>query len=104
MKPFTIITLVTLMILFSACGPSPEVIATQTAVASAPKPGHWEGSKPPVTFDVTSDGRIKNFEMTIPFALDKCIITIDGVPIESDGTFVISEMAPTNSGGSEEVN
>ena len=123
MKPITFITLVLLMILSSACGPSPEEIATQTAiaeiaiatqtavavstiaaetsvaatataVASAPKPGHWEGSI--VLFEVTPDGRINNLRIVPNTDLSSCGIEVQEIVIEQGNTFAFTQLDPLN--------
>jgi len=60
---------------------------------TAPRPGHWEG-EPSVSFDVTSDGNIRNFRIVAPFGVlsgQYCTIEIDEVLVEQQGEFTIGE-------------
>lgn len=101
MKPTIVIVLVVLMILSSACGTSPEVIASQTAtaatataLASLPKAGHWEGEI--VQFDITLDGRINNFRMVTKTDLFSCGIKVQEIVIKQDNTFAYRQLDPLN--------
>jgi hypothetical protein len=58
---------------------------------SGPKPGHWEGI-PSISFDVSADGKITNFAMT----LSSCKVAAKALTIAKDNTFVLSETTPMN--------
>ena len=63
-----------------------------SACSTGPKQGHWEG-EPSVSFDVTTDGRIRDFRIVIPMGVDKCTITLEKeIDVETDGTFIIGEI------------
>jgi hypothetical protein len=49
--------------------------------SATPKAGHWEG-EPALSFDVTESGEIQNLEMTVPFPVGSCTITIDTIDQE----------------------
>ena len=54
---------------------------------SAPVPGHYEGTDPSVSFDVTAAG-IENFSVTVPFSSGTCTLAPnDPMIIESNGSF-----------------
>ena len=55
---------------------------------SGPKPGHWEGSQPFVSFDVTNEGQIVKFVMSAPLPPSKCVINIKSIPV-SDNKFLV---------------
>jgi len=61
----------------------------------APKPGHWAGDPSEshsVSFDVTSDGLIRNFQSTIKSGSAQCTITsLKDISIGTDGSFLIGE-------------
>jgi hypothetical protein len=83
--------LTTVMLLLAGCGGAPsEPTATPTPVpptatptpVPGPKPGHWEGDK--VSFTVTEEGTITEFEITV----NMCLITVDDeIPIDSNDLF-----------------
>ena len=62
--------------------------ATPTPIPG-PKSGHWEG-KPSVSFEITTEGKIRDFVIVIPIGVDKCTVTLEKeIDIETDGTFII---------------
>lgn len=59
---------------------------------SRPKPGHWEGGSPSVSFDVTDQGKIRNFEMSLSWGLKGCSIhQTEDLAIDSSGVFLIGK-------------
>ncbi len=80
------------------------VVVMGASCASAPmaKIGHWEGNANNVkaNFDVTSDSKIKNMELTWKQGTVSCKIKIEEVSIAADGKFAFSENA-ANSGTGE---
>jgi photosystem II stability/assembly factor-like uncharacterized protein len=64
--------------------PTPEV-------SPAYRAGHWEG-KASVSFDVTDEGGIRNFKIEAPVALSKCVIELERIDVEADGTFVYTTL------------
>lgn len=85
---------------------TPEPTPTSTVEPTPELPnvqvGHWEGED--VSFDVASNGMIRNLRITIP--LDdgiECIITMNEITISTDGTFAASSPSPV-SGNQVEIN
>lgn len=83
----------------SAATEAPTSVATSQdtqSVVTPPHPGHWESSDPPVSFDVTTDGNIRNFKMEVPWSpvgggIGTCTIVISAViPINADNTFAFT--------------
>ena len=75
-----------------------EVTAPVTPEASVPKPGHWEGSDPSVSFDVSTDGSVANFAIEVEFVFDACRISMqDAMVPDRDGSFeVVTEYMERN--------
>ena len=48
---------------------------TEQSQIPAPRAGHWEG-EPSVSFDVTRNGQVHNLEITVPFGLSTCTVTM----------------------------
>lgn len=69
---------------------------TSSAQGASPKVGHWEG-EPSVSFDVTSNGKVVNFQMEYPLgSTGYCRFTIEEMAIEEDNTFVFTGLvSPT---------
>jgi len=59
-----------------------------SSCGSPPKLGHYTGTNPDVTFDITSKG-IENFEITVPFAGSTCTLgpLSEPLSIKSNGAF-----------------
>jgi hypothetical protein len=81
--------------------------ATPTPVPPTPSPppgpqaGHWEG-EPSVSFDVTTDGKIRDFRLVISIGADTCTVTVDEeIAIEADDTLITGKI---NSKGELEGN
>jgi len=59
---------------------SPGVVPTATPPLCLPQPGEWTGQESereyPVSFTVTSDCKVRDFYIKVPFGIDSCIITI----------------------------
>ncbi len=70
----------------TAPNPSPSA-----ALSSSPKPGHWEGERPSVSFDVTPDGRLRNFKLVGSIPLGSCTITLDDIQLGQAGDFEIGK-------------
>jgi hypothetical protein len=52
------------------------------SVTVSPPPDHYVGSSPPVSFDVTYDQQVSNFDITVPFGNASCRIrALGGVEI-----------------------
>ncbi len=97
--PFMLI----LIVLLSACAPSAERLATQTAeaasaaatrIASGPTPGLWKGSTDlegypgSVSFEVDADGNVRALHFVINFGLETgCIINAEKIEIKADRIF-----------------
>ena len=76
--------------------PTPEIII--------PQAGHWKG-EPSVTFNVTNDGQIKNFKMVAPIdSQQTCTVSADSITLQPDGTFILSNLVPLASLGSNVEN
>jgi hypothetical protein len=56
------------------------------STSTTPRAGHWEGSSPTVAFDITADGQIANWHMTVPYGGSTCGISAGSVPVQSDHT------------------
>jgi hypothetical protein len=55
------------------------------------KPGHWVGTTPPISFDITSAGKIRNFKIGIPFpGIQTCNLKGSDIAIQPDGTFAFT--------------
>lgn len=69
---------------------------TTSVQGSGPQVGHWEG-EPSVSFDVTSDGKVLNFQMKYHMGGSYyCLFNIEEIAIEDDNTFVFTNLiAPT---------
>jgi hypothetical protein len=52
------------------------------ALPSGPKAGHWEGTNPYVSFDVTDEGQVVNFMLNAPFVSTTCNIAIEQIPVD----------------------
>lgn len=71
--------------------PTPTIIPTQTPgpPGSRPQAGLWQGSSG-AFFEVSPDGNIINFKISIPIGADRCTISIDEeIVVGSDGTFLL---------------
>lgn len=71
--------LFSLLIFLAACASGPV----------APKAGHWEGSDPDVSFNITADGTLTNFSMQAPYGASDCNITITSLSMPEPGTLRI---------------
>jgi hypothetical protein len=71
--------LFSLLIFLAACASGPV----------APKAGHWEGSDPDVSFNITADGTLTNFSMQAPYGASDCNITIASLKMPEAGTLLI---------------
>lgn len=71
--------LFSLLIFLAACASGPV----------APKAGHWEGSDPDVSFNITADGTLTNFSMQAPYGASDCNITIASLSMPEPGTLLI---------------
>jgi hypothetical protein len=108
LEPAIVLTL--LLFLLAACSaPEPQPTSTPTLPAPTETPtpfaqaGHWEtvgqaGS--PVSFDVTADGKISNFNILVA---GECDVTANkDIPIGDNHVFIIGEVdsegEPTNNG------
>jgi hypothetical protein len=74
-KIFVFICVATITLLLAACGSNGPAL---------PKAGHWEGSNPPVSFDVSIDGYIKNFTMSVLYASDTIDIFFESTAAPAD--------------------
>jgi len=83
---------------------SPTMAATAKGTQPAsivPQPGHWEGSNPPVSFDVTADGKISNFHIVAPFKyndrsgpkLGTCNYDVKEIEVKADSSFTVSYLS-----------
>lgn len=68
-----------LLILLAACASGPV----------APKAGHWEGSDPDVSFNITAEGTLTNFSMQAPYGARDCNITIASLSMPEPGRLLI---------------
>jgi hypothetical protein len=60
-----------------------------------PKPGHWEG-RPSVSFEVTTDGNIRNFSIVVPFGQTTCTLTAEEeFSLGADNTIIFSKLGPS---------
>lgn len=86
--PWSAIVITTILLL-SACGvaspPAPTAIPP-TPTPEGPKAGHWEGDD--ISFTVTNDNKIVDFEFVIPNA---CTITVNAITIDDNGKFAVSQ-------------
>lgn len=71
--------LFSLLIFLAACASGPV----------APKAGHWEGSDPDVSFNITADGTLTNFSMQAPYGARDCNIAIASLSMPEPGTLLI---------------
>ncbi len=69
----------------TAPAPTPTLEPT---LPTGPKPGHWEGTAPYVSFDVTEQGKIVNFALNAPFVTSTCYITIQSITV-ADNAFLV---------------
>jgi len=53
----------------------------------APRAGHWEG-EPAVSFYVDGSGQVRSLELTVPFGMTKCTLTLDELTIGQDGEVI----------------
>ncbi len=96
MKPsmrtiFRLLLICALFIPTQACSTVSEVVSTAVSGVSQlvsgrsqPKAGHWQGSNPSVSFEVTEDGQITNFVLSAPFVNSTCRLNI--IKINVDGS------------------
>jgi hypothetical protein len=68
--------------------PTPTATPTQTPTPTPtvqfPRPGYWSGSHYS-SFTVTSDYKVHNFRMTVPFGTGSCQLTVvEDIPIDAD--------------------
>ena len=68
-----------LILLLAACG----------GKTTQPKAGHWEGSDPDVSFNVTPEGQIVNFSMSAPYGSSACDIRVASVTLPEKTTLVM---------------
>ncbi|MBV6392356.1 MAG: hypothetical protein KPEEDBHJ_01578 [Anaerolineales bacterium] len=66
--------------------PTPTPVPSPTPTPSGPKAGKWAGED--VSFIVTADNKVENFELLIP---NSCIIKVSQIDIDSEGRFVVSQ-------------
>lgn len=82
-------SILVMLVFLSACGvaspPTPTSIPP-TPTPAGPKVGHWKGDD--ISFTVTSENKIVDFEFVIPTA---CTITVNELVIDSDGKFAVSQ-------------
>jgi hypothetical protein len=81
--------------------PTPEP-PTATPTPAGPKAGHWEG-EPSVSFEVTTDGNIRDFKIVIPFPPSTCTITFEEIMVEADGAFIIPDSLEKPESPDEEI-
>jgi hypothetical protein len=70
--------------------PPPTLAPSPTATPLAPagpKPGYWEGSNPPASFNLTADGTITNLRLAVSYGGSVCTIGIARAPGPSDSKF-----------------
>ncbi len=104
-KLFAVCILMTIVV-FSQCmtceAKSKETTANKQAVSKSgktlpaahrPKTGHWEGD-PSVSFEVTDDGNIHNFNMAYSVGAMTCYIKAEKIDVEKDGGFVVKNFIP----------
>jgi hypothetical protein len=80
------ISLTFVLLIMSACSilnPGQSTDANSTI----PKPGHWEGINPVVSFDVTAEGKIVNIFMNVSYGGSTCSISSATIAIQPDHTF-----------------
>ncbi len=81
----------TLMIVMASCGsiPNPVIPLARTLApqSQSPTQGHWEGTGPSVSFDVTADGAIRDFTLVGSLAMGRCTVKIDEIAIGETGKF-----------------
>jgi hypothetical protein len=78
------------MLLTTACSTTPPT----------PKAGSWDG-KPDVVLEIAQDGKIENFQITVPFPPSTCTLTATAIPIQADGAFTITWSIPEFQGAFE---
>jgi hypothetical protein len=71
--------LFSLLIFLAACASGP----------TQPKAGHWEGSDPDVSFNITAEGTLTNFSMRAPYGASDCNITIASLSMPEAGALLI---------------
>jgi hypothetical protein len=54
-----------------------------------PKVGHWEGSDPTMSFDITDEGQMVNLQMTVPYGGRTCGIYIPSITVQTDYSITI---------------
>lgn len=54
-----------------------------------PKAGHWEGSDPTISFDITEDGQLTNLQMTVPYGGTTCKLYIPSITVQTDYSFTL---------------
>jgi hypothetical protein len=92
------VCLLAVSLLISGCGSGqllgPPITPTPT-LEPGPKQGHWEGDLS-VSFEITPDGKIRDFKMRIPLgAANTCLVTWDeDITISRDHAFLIGEKNP----------
>jgi len=79
----------TLVLLFAFACSTLKPEQTPTTNPTIPKAGHWEGSNPVVSFDITSEGKIINLTISIPYGGSTCNISIAAVAIQPDYTMAL---------------
>jgi hypothetical protein len=90
----TLLFLSIIMILgLVGCGGSALPKATPVPTKVPVTLGHYSGTNPEVSFDITANG-VENFTLTIPFGgTDTCTLgPLDTTAVKSDGTFAFSLM------------
>ncbi len=79
----------------SATAVSPAATALAHEGTFAAKPGHWEGSNPTVSFDLSKSGAITNFAINVDVVSAVCKLTFQGqASVSANGTLVLGD--PTN--------
>lgn len=72
--------------------PPTDTPVPPTATATfppGPRSGHYEGTRPFVSFDITDEGNIANFALNAPFAASTCNIKIEKIEVV-DAKFVLN--------------
>jgi hypothetical protein len=108
------VSIISITWLVAGCGGSPSAPVSEAPAAQAtsippttappspthqsgPKAGLWEGDKPKVSFEVSSDGKIRNFTMEAPIGGGTCNIKAEKeIPIEANGTFLFVQSIEAN--------
>jgi len=97
---------VCLAVLLNGCKPTTKIVPATitpmppTNTVEVAKSGHWEGDHA-VSFDLSSDGHITNFTMTVPFdygqngSLENCTVTPDDFTVVNNSFDVTKGVAIT---------